>query len=76
MMFNYVTKDEIACHDEHNAFEIAEKLMKEGYVVMLSKEEKLTIINYIWSENNADRNDVCFNSREEVEDFIFDGSDE
>ena len=45
--------------------------MEEDYVVMLSKEENLYIINYIWSSNYADRNDVVFASRENFEEYIF-----
>lgn len=69
--FNYVTNNEIAVKSFANAETLAELLLDEGYVVMISKEENLYIVNYIWSPNYANRNDVCFQSREETEDFIF-----
>jgi hypothetical protein len=69
--FNYVTNNEIAVKSSANAVTLAELLLDEGYVVMISKEEHHYIVNYIWSPDNANRNDVCFQSREETEDFIF-----
>lgn len=72
-MNDYITNNEIAIHDKYNAQRMAEILMEEGYVVMLSREEKLYIINYVWSPGgHANRNDVVFNSREIIEDIIFD----
>lgn len=69
--FNYVTKNEIAVKSFANAETLAELLLDEGYVVMISKEEKLYIVNYVWSPDEANRNDVCFQDRELIEDFIF-----
>jgi len=68
-------KHEIAVDNFADAETLLEVLINNGYVVLLSKEEKLWIINYIWSENNADRNDVVFMSREEYEDEIFRGDE-
>ena len=69
--FRYVTDNEIAVDNLADAITIQEVLLKQDYVVMISKEEQLYIINYIWSSHNADRNDVCFQDREIVEEFIF-----
>lgn len=69
--FTYVTNNEIAVKSFANAETLAELLLDEGYVVMISREENLYIVNYVWSPNYANRNDVCFQSREDVEDFIF-----
>lgn len=70
--FRYVTNNEIACHDFETATKLAELLIKENYVVMLSTEEELTIVNFLFGGlNEADRNEVCFQYREEVEDFVF-----
>ena len=70
-MMNLIPKQEIACHSFANAESLAEILLDEGYVVMISKEEKLYIVNYIWSERDANRNDVVFVSRSEYEEEIF-----
>lgn len=67
----YITDNEIAvkCYDD--AIAIAEILMANHYVVMLSKEENIYIVNYIYSID-CDRNDVAFIEREKIEDMIFD----
>ena len=74
-MKNYhknIFEHEIACGSEENALTLAKILMEEGYVVMLSKEERLTIVNYLWSQRGADRNDVRFMTVEDLEEIIFD----
>ena len=68
---NLIPEQEIACHSFANAESLAEILLDEGYVVMLSREEKLYIVNYIWSENYANRNVVVFVRRDEYEEEIF-----
>ncbi len=71
MNFNYLTNNEIATHSYSDALSLAEILLNNGYVVMISKEEKLYIVNFVWSSRDANRNDVCFQSRELIEDYIF-----
>ena len=71
-MNGYITNNEIAFHDRYNAQRVAALLLEEGYVVMISREENLYIVNYVWSPNDANRNDVVFSSREIIEDIIFD----
>ena len=63
-MFN----NEIAFNDHEAGLEVAKMLLNEGYVVLLSHEEKLLIVNFEWSPNFADRNDMVFMSRENFED--------
>lgn len=63
-----MNRNEIAFKDRNAAFRVAELLLDEEYVVMISKEEDLTIINYEWSEHNSDRNDVIFMPRYEFEE--------
>ena len=61
-------KNEIALHSAESAFKIAEELLSNGnYVVMISREEQLWIINYLYADN-CDRNDVVFMSREDYEE--------
>lgn len=69
--FTYVTKNEVAVKNYTDALTLAEILLDNGYVVMISREEKLYIINYIWSQRGCDRNDVVFQDRDIVEDEIF-----
>ena len=67
----YITKNEIALHSFEDAVAIAKVLLDNGYVTMISKEEKLYIVNYIWSAEDANRNDVAFMDRVELEEIIF-----
>ena len=67
----YITKHEVALHSYEDATTMAKILLENGYVTMISREEQLYIVNYVWSPNNANRNDVAFMDREELEDIIF-----
>lgn len=58
---------EIAVNDYYDATTIAEILMNNDYVVMMSREEDLYIINVIWSAG-CNRNDVVFMDRGEFEE--------
>ena len=70
--FSYVTHNEIAVKTYADAIALMDTLLDNDYVVMISREEQLYIVNYVWGGmHQADRNNVCFNSRELVEDFIF-----
>lgn len=58
--------NEIAVHDKEVALKIIDLLVDQAYVVMLSREENLYIINYLYSQY-SDRNDVVFMDREEFD---------
>lgn len=66
-----IPQEEIACHSYEDAAKIAEILLRNGYCVMISEEENLFIVNYIWSERGADRNDVVFCDRGLYDDYIW-----
>lgn len=61
-------KNEIAFKNHDVGLQVAKALLDESYVVMLSYEEKLLIVNYEWSPNYSDRNDVVFMDRSEFEE--------
>ena len=61
-------KHELTFKDHDNGFKVVKMLLDEGYVVMLSYEEDLLILNWEWSERGADRNDVVFMRRDEYEE--------
>ena len=63
-------KNELAFKDHNRGLQVAMALLDESYVVMLSYEEDLLIINYEWSEHHADRNDMVFMRRDEYEEEI------
>ena len=60
-------KNEIAFNSHSDGLRVAQILLNEGYVVMLSYEEKLLIVNYEWSEHYSDRNDMVFMHRGDFE---------
>ena len=51
-----------------DAITVAKTLMQNDYVVMLSYEEELTILNAVWSDG-CDRNDVAFMSRDNFDEY-------
>ena len=61
-------KNELTFKDHDRGFDVARALLNEDYVVMLSYEEDLLILNYEWSEQGADRNDVVFMPKWEFEE--------
>lgn len=62
-----VKAQEIAISDMNweQANQITKILIENGYVVLVSLEEQLIIINYLWSERKSDRNDVVFMSQDD-----------
>lgn len=62
---------ELAFRDWDRALLTAENLLEEEYIVMLSREEDLIIINYMW-EPLADRNRAVFVRLEEHEGSFVD----
>lgn len=61
-------KNEITFKNHENGMKVAKALLDEDYVVLLSYEEQLLIVNYEWSERGADRNDMVFMRRDEYEE--------
>lgn len=59
-------KNELAFKEMYDAMNVAESLIKNNYVVMLSREENFVILNYVWAPN-SDRRYVAFGSYEEFE---------
>lgn len=70
-MIKYLTNNEIAVQDFNDAMSLVLTLTNNGYVTMISREENLYIVNYVWSPTGANRNDVCFQDREIIEEEIF-----
>ena len=68
-------RNEIALHDKETALKIANILVDEEYVVMISREEDLYIINYLYAQY-SDRNDVVFMDREEFDTDYYKITDE
>lgn len=66
-MANLIPEKEIAVGSLLHAMDLAEILLDEEYVVMISREEDLYIVNYIWTESPSDRNYVVFMDREDYD---------
>lgn len=63
--------NEIVFRNHDKAIEVAKALINEGYVVLLSCEEDLVVLNYEWSERFANRNDVVFMRRDEFDEKYY-----
>lgn len=59
-------KNEIAFNSCENCMEVARILVEEDNVVLISREENLWILNFVYSEH-SDRNDVVFMSQDEFD---------
>lgn len=73
MYENILTENEIVFHSFKAASDVAEKLMEEDYVVMLSREENLYILNFVntCERNEPNRNAVAFNHRDYFEKWFY-----
>ena len=71
-----IPNGEIAVDSYEDAAKIAEILLKNGNVVMISREENLYVVNFIWSQGDSDRNDVVFMDRASFEMSYYERCDE
>ena len=62
---------ELVFKNHENGMKVAHMLLEENYVVMLSFEEQLLIINYEWSERGANRNDMIFMPVDEFDEKYY-----
>lgn len=69
----YIPKTEIVIDSHEDVSELARILLDNGYAVLLTREEDLTIINYIWAEDldckEANRNNIVFCTREDMYEY-------
>lgn len=64
-------QDALVVDNVEDAFTIAKILIENNNAVLITREEKLWCINWIWcSHGEANRNDVIFTSKEEYEYFF------
>ena len=62
-------KNELSFYNHEKGLEVAKALLDENYVVLLSYEEDLLILDYEWAPN-SDRNYVVFQSRDDYEEEL------
>lgn len=60
-------KNELTFKNHEKGLAVARALLEEHYVVMLSFEEELLVVNYEWS-HDSDRNDVVFMRLDEYDE--------
>ena len=71
-----IGEGELVFETPEAAFETVRQMLTNGhYVVMLSREEQLWIVNYLYSDF-CNRNDVVFMSREDFEEKYQEVADE
>lgn len=76
-MDKYLENDGLTVDDFEDACTIAKILLKNRNAVMLTTEEELFIVNWVWCESGyADRNDVVFRDRASVEIELMESEDE
>lgn len=60
-------KNELTFKNHEKGLAVARALLEEHYVVMLSFEEELLVVNYEWS-HDSNRNDVVFMRLDEYDE--------
>ena len=70
-MFKNMFRNELSFYNHKKGMEVAKSLIDEHYVVLLSYEENLLILNWEFSPL-SDRKDVVFMGREEFEEEFLD----
>ena len=65
--FELLPQQALAVDNYEDACTIQNILLNNGYCVLMTTEENLFCLNWVWSENHADRNDVVFGARDEYE---------
>ncbi len=75
-MKEYLENDGLPVDDFEDACTIAKILLKNGNAVMLTTEEDLFIVNWVWCDSGySDRNDVVFRNRASVEAEMFENEE-
>lgn len=74
-MTNLIPPGELTFHDFDCCMKVADILLDEGYTLLVSREESLYVLNYIWT-GYADRKDVVFMDRVDFEDKFYTDDDE
>lgn len=68
MPYKNLENDSIAVNSFEDVCDMARVLLRNGNAVMITEEEDLYIVNYVWCDSGCpDRNDVVFRNRAELE---------
>jgi hypothetical protein len=63
----FLEQEALAFHSFEEAAAVQKILLENGYCVMMSREEHLWLLNWVWTERFADRNGVIFINRAQYE---------
>ena len=63
----YLEQDSLTFESYEDAAAVQKILIENGYCTMMSREEHLWLLNWVWTEKFADRNGVIFVDRAEYE---------
>ena len=76
MPYKNLENDSIAVNSFEDACALSKILLDNGNAVMITKEEDLYIVNYVWCDSGfPDRNDVVFRNRASVEVEMFENEE-
>ena len=67
LLEKFLEQEALAFHSFEEAAVVQKILLENGYCVMMSREEHLWLLNWVWTERFADRNDVIFINRAQYE---------
>lgn len=67
LLEKFLEQEALAFHSFKEAAAVQKILLENGYCVMMSREEHLWLLNWVWTENFADRNGVIFIDRAQYE---------
>lgn len=59
----YLEQDSLTFESYEDAAAVQKILIENGYCTMMSREEHLWLLNWVWTEKFADRNGVIFIDR-------------
>ena len=63
----YLEQEALSFESYEDAAAVQKILLENGYCVMMSREEHLWLLNWVWTEQFANRNDVVFINRAQYE---------
>lgn len=65
---NFLEQEALTFDSYASAAEVQKILLENGYCTMMSREEHLWLLNWVWTSTPADRNEVIFINREVYEE--------
>ena len=67
LLDKYLEQDSLTFESYEDTAAVQKILIENGYCTMMSREEHLWLLHWVWTEKFADRNGVIFVNRAEYE---------